>query len=150
MTPLKAVPALALALLLSCGTDDGGACAGSCYLVGDYTEEEARALTDVTRAIVDAGIVEPGYAVSFVHDPNASFKQTTWKEWRVGGIHPTDPSVGYGGWCDRPWCMVFINRCGSKRPFLHSLLIHEIMHAAGYDHGAEMKAAENRVWEEMK
>lgn len=114
--------------------------------MGDWTDEEARALTEVSKAIVDAGFVETGYAVNFVHSPDAHFKGTTWRKRRVGGIEPTDPEVGYGGWCDHPWMMVFINRCGSKEPFLYSLLVHELVHALGYDHGPAMRAAEEKVW----
>ena len=144
-------------VLISCGTTEQNLCtAGPCYLVGDYTPGEARAVTIVTDAIVAAGYTEPGYAVNFVHSPEASFKGTTWKEWRAPcGVEPTDPKVGYGGWCDRPWCMVFINRCGSKEPRLYQLLVHELMHAVGFNHGnpaeaAKMQAAEKRVWEHIQ
>ena len=76
LTKQVAICLTALALL-SCGTDDCTE-AGPFYLVGDWTDEEARALTEVSKAIVDAGFQETGYAVNFVHDPNASFKGTTW------------------------------------------------------------------------
>lgn len=141
----------ALLFLLSCGTSEHDTCeAGPCFLVGDWTQEEARALTVVTNAITDAGYTEPGYAVNFIHDPNTSFKGTTWKQWRTQGIPARDPEVGYGGCCDREWCMVFVNRCGSKRDKLYELLVHELMHAVGFDHGPEMKAAEQKVWENLK
>jgi len=148
---MKKVFFLAITLLIiSCGSPESGMCvAGGCYLVGDWTQLEAQAVTDVTAALVDAGYTEPGYMINFVHDPNSSFKGTTWKEWRIGGIEPTDPEVGYGGFCDREWCMVLVNRCGSKEPHLYSLLVHEIMHAVGFDHGPEMKKAEQKVWEHL-
>jgi hypothetical protein len=111
--------------------------------------EEARALTDVTNAITDAGFTEPGFAVNFVHSGDAHFKGTTWAEWRIGGIEPRNPEEGYRGYCDRRWGMVFIRRFGEAEPYIHSLLIHEILHARGYDHGLEMKAAEERVWDQM-
>jgi hypothetical protein len=133
-------------LLVSCGTVETQVCeAGPCYLVGDFTEKEARAVTEVTAAIVDAGLVEPGYAINFVHSADAHFKGTTWGEWRVGGIEPTDPETGYGGWCDRPWCMVFICRFGSKEPHLYDLLVHELTHALGYDHGQRMQEVEQLI-----
>lgn len=149
---MKKVFFLVITLLIaSCGTSEDTCCeAGPCYLVGDWTQEEAQAVTDVTNAIVAAGFTEPGYMVNFVHSPDAHFKGTTWKEWRIGGIEPTDPEVGYGGFCDREWCMVLINRCGSKAPHLHSLLIHELIHACGFDHGPEMKKAEKEVWKHLK
>jgi hypothetical protein len=140
------VPGIVALLLISCGTSETQVCeAGPCYLVGDFTQLEAQAVTDVTNALTAAGFTEPGYAVNFVHSPDAHFKGTTWAEWRVGGIEPTDPAVGYGGWCDRPWCMVFINRCGSKEPHLYSLLVHELTHALGYDHGQRMKEVEQLI-----
>ena len=144
---MRKVYAFAITLLIiSCGTSESNTCeAGPCYLVGDYTQEEARAVTTVTAAIVVAGYTEPGYMVNFIHDPLAHFKGTTWKEWRIGGIPPTDPEVGYGGYCDREWCMVLINRCGSKKPHLYALLVHEILHAVGFDHGIEMRKAEEKV-----
>ena len=140
------VPGMVALLLIACGSTETQVCeAGPCYLVGDHTKEEAQALSDVTRAIVAAGFTEPGYAINFVHSPDAHFKGTTWAEWRIGGIEPTDPEVGYGGWCDRPWCMVFINRCGSKEPHLYSLLVHELTHALGYDHGERMQEVEQLI-----
>jgi hypothetical protein len=136
-------------LIASCGTTENTLCeAGGCYLVGSWTEEEAQALTVVTNAIVDAGFTEPGYMINFVHDPNSHFRGTTWREWRNGQDEPRDPSVGYGGTVIHEWCMVLINRCGSKEPYLYSLLIHELVHALGYyEHDRAFKAAEAKIWE---
>ena len=133
-------------LLISCGTTETQVCeAGPCYLVGDFYQIEAQAVTDVTRALVDAGFTEPGYAINFVHSPDASFMGTTWAEWRNGVVEPTDPEVGYGGTVIHKWCMVFINRCGSKEPHLYSLLIHELTHALGYNHGERMQEVEQLI-----
>ena len=142
----RTIPAILLILLVSCGTDDVGVCSGGCYLAGDYTPEEAQALADVTNAITDAGYAEPGYAINYVHSPDAPFRGTTWREYRnPEGVEPTDPAVGYGGIVIHEWCMIYINRCGSKEPHLYSLLVHEILHAVGFSHGPEMRAAEEKV-----
>ena len=137
-------------LILGCGTPETDTCvAGPCYLAGDFTDEEARAVTVVTRAIVDAGYTEPGYAISFIHSPEATFKGTLWVDWRCG-VEPRNPAEGYRGFCCRKWCMVFVRRFGEARPYLYELLVHELVHALGYDHGERMRAAEKEIWGHIK
>jgi len=136
-----------LALLSSCGTEGTICEAGPCYLVGDYTQKELDATIAVENALVAAGFALPGYAINFIHSPDAPFKGTTWKNFRIYGVQPTDPDVGYGGFCDRELCMIWVNRCGSKEPHLHALLIHELLEAIGYHNGPEIRAEQRRVQE---
>jgi len=116
-------------------------------LAGVWTEEEAIALQEIMGAFSCAGLEDPGYYVTFIHEPEHPIAGTTWAEFRVPGYEPTTPSEGYGGYCDWDNCAVYVRRYGRSEPHLESLLRHELLHAVGFKHGSEMREAERKVRE---
>ena len=93
---------------------------------------------------------DPCCLVSFIYRPDQPFKGTIWKDYRnPAGVVPTDPSEGYKGLCDRTNGVVYVRRFGNAEAHLYSLLIHELLHILGYDHGQRMQAWEEEVWKHL-
>jgi hypothetical protein len=141
----------------SCGEAEEPPCHGT-YLAGEFTNEEVEALTKVLQTFSDMGIEEPCYLVTFIWSPEHPFRGGVWKDYRTtSGVEPEDPEQGYKGLCDRGYkglCdrtnkIVYVRRSGNAENKLYGLLIHELLHAVGYNHGDNMKAKENEVWEWM-
>ena len=140
-----------LLLLFGCGDAEGG---GGAVLVGDYTKEEARAVAEVTAAFQDTLGTEPDVMVNFVHSPDARFRGKAWKDFRhidshyPNGYPARNEEEGYRGYYDREWHMVLVRRYGEVRAFLYELLVHELLHAMGYDYeDGTMKLAEKFIIE---
>jgi len=127
---------------VACGED----CVHGVMLCGDYDPLDARVVTLVTRAFQAVGIEEPCYCVIFVYSPDAMFRGKRWADFRVPDTPARNPDEGYRGFCDRDFLAVYVRRYGEAAPHCLSLLIHELLHAVGYDHGPAMKATEDRVW----
>jgi len=149
---LRTVPVLVLIAILplthACGAEERE-CFGT-YLGGRFTNAEVRALTEVLEAFEAVGLNEPCYIVSFIWDVQTPYRGVPWKDYRTpAGVEPTNPEEGYKGLCSREFGVVYIRRVGNAEPYLYWLLIHELLHAVGYDHGDRMRAKELEVREEL-
>ena len=139
--------AMVLALALAgCGT---GHCGGGCVLVGDYTQEEAKAVTEVTAAFQEVLGTEPDVMVNFVHSPGAMYRGARWENYHTGSEMSVN-SEGYYGLWDSEHCMVLVRRYGEAVPIMRQILIHELLHALGYRHGEGMQETENFIKTHME
>ena len=144
MKPLLIVMLTAF-LLTACGHDDCDYPPGK--VLGDATPEEIQAAHEVPLAIEAAGYGLPHYAVNYIHSRDDYMHGTTWSEYRWSTVQPTDGLDGYRGICLEGDCAVYIRRFGGMEDKLYSLLVHELLHAVGFEHGTRMKAAEQHVHE---
>ena len=135
-------------LLLSCGSAaDSGPWYDETWIDGPATAEEEEALEAVLAAFKGVGLPDPCYRVVFVREPEQAIRGTTWAEFRLTKVQPRNLAEGYRGLCDRAYRTVYVRRFGEAEPYLISLLIHELVHAVGYDHGPEMRRVEKSLWD---
>lgn len=151
---------LTLILTQGCGETDEdpcNACHGDHAMIRHYdtsiimmalaAEEEAKAAITVLKAFRTADIPDPRYYIIFVSSPEQPIRGTTWADFRLPGVEPRNPAEGYRGYCDRENRAAYVRHYGEAAPYLYELLVHELLHAAGYNHGPEMKAIEQKVME---
>ena len=131
-----------LLVTVACGED---LCtAPGVSIQGPAIMEDVQALSDVLDAMQDSGIGEPACTVVvFLYDSDHALRvlPQSWKEDRTDGL--------VRGMCrrhDSGRRTVYVRRYGDAEPFCVSLLIHELTHAIGYDHGDAMRDVERRIW----
>jgi len=64
----------------------------------------------------------------------------SWVNFRSGDSKPKNVRRGYGGMWYASEMMIFINCDNWKNPHFTKVLIHELLHALGWQHGNEMDA----------
>jgi len=144
MKPSLAVAITLLLAVSACGEDlcttPGVSIQGAAIM------EDVQALSDVLDAMQESGVGEPACTVVvFLYDSDHA---------RAKRILPTSPKAGLTDNLVRGMCRrhdsgrrtVYIRRYGDAEPFCVSLLIHELTHAIGYDHGDAMRDVERRIW----
>ena len=135
--------ALCLPLILfSCGEE--AECGLGVTLVGEWVEEEAQAVVEVTGCLVEVVGREPNALVNFVRE-DSEFRGVAWRDYRLPGVVARNESEGYRGLWDAEFCMVLVRTFGEAEAFLRELLEHELLHALGYTHGEEMREVEREV-----
>jgi hypothetical protein len=137
---------LCLLVLAACGeheeqTTEFGLCS-------DATLEEQETMWRVYGTFCELGY-EPHSCVVFVRSPDQEVLDgLTWVElpdrYRIDARNAAEGWRGcyLGG-------VVYVRRYGEAEPYLESLLIHELAHSVGFQHGSAMKAFESRVEERM-
>jgi len=115
------------------------------HIQGPAIMEDIETLSIVLDAMQDSGIGEPACTVVvFLYDSD-----------HAKSILPTSPKAGRTDNLVRGMCRrhddgrrtVYIRRYGDAEPYCMSLLVHELVHAIGYDHGEVMKEVERKIWD---
>lgn len=132
-------------LISSCGDGSEDQRYSESWIDRLATSEEIQAFEEVLEAFYEAEVSDPGYRVIFIHTPDDLVRGVPWSSFRLSNTAPRNEAEGYRGFCDRPGRTVYIRRYGEAEPHLHSLLIHELLHAAGYDHGEAMRSKEAEI-----
>jgi hypothetical protein len=136
---------LCLSLIVACGEEEPK---GEFGLCSDATEEERETLGKVYDAFCALGS-EPHCCVVFVRSPDqAVLEGLTWVDLPDRyGIDARNAAEGWRG------CylggVAYVRRYGEAEPYLEALLVHELAHAVGFDHGPAMQGFEARVKEQI-
>lgn len=133
-------------LAAACGEEE---MQGQFGLCSDATEEEQETLWEVYDAFCETGY-ELECCVVFVRSPNQQILEgATWVELPYKyHIDARNAAEGWRGWYHDG--VAYVRRYGEAEPYLESLLIHELAHSVGFEHGPAMKEFESRVKEQMR
>ena len=132
-------------MVTACGEEGAQGQFGLC---SDATLEEEETLWRVFDAFRELGY-EPQCCVVFVRSPDQQVKNgLTWVE--LPDKYDIDARNAAEGWrgCYLEG-VVYVRRYGDAEPYLESLLIHEMAHSVGFQHGSAMKEFESRVKEQL-
>ena len=134
-----------LFLLAACGEET---MKGEFGLCSDATLEEQDAVWQVYDAFCELGY-KLHCCVVFVRSPDQEvLKDVTWLELpEKYRVEARNSAEGWRGWYHRG--VAYIRRYGEAEPYLESLLIHELAHSVGFQHGPAMEEFESRVKEQM-
>jgi hypothetical protein len=128
-------------LVVACGTEETKEEFGLC---SDATVEEQACMWQVYDAFLELGH-ELGGCVFFVRSPDQEILEgTTWAELPTKyRVEARNAAEGWRGWYHDG--VAYVRRYGEAEPFLESLLIHELAHSVGFQHGPEMAQFEGQV-----
>ncbi len=135
-----------LFLVVACGEEETKREFGLC---SDATPEEQDSMWQVYDAFVELGY-ELDCCVVFVQSPEQKvLEDATWVELPVR--YRTDARNAAEGW--RGWYhdgVAYVRRYGEAEPYLESLLIHEVAHSVGFQHGQRMIEFEKQVRQQIR
>ena len=144
---MKSAGLILLSLFLIAASGEGGI-EGQFGICSDATEEEQAAVWQVHDAFSELGY-ELHCCVVFVRSPDQEIlEDTTWVE--LPDKCRTDARNAAEGW--RGWYhdgVAYVRRYGEAERYLESLLIHELAHSIGFQHGPAMKQFESQLKGQM-
>ena len=134
-----------LSLVVACGEEETKRGLDLC---SDATFEEQDSMRQVHDAFYELGY-ELDCCVIFVRSPDQKIlEDTTWLELPLTyRTEARNASEGWRGWYHDG--VAYIRRYGEAEPYLESLLVHELAHSIGFQHGPEMKQFEAQVREQI-
>jgi len=133
-------------LCVGCGGSDGQHCEQAELPVCDGSwvgEVEYKA----TKSVGEAALLATGYVPCVC--ARFIFTQEEAGQYLPKTKNPDANPCGYARG-SAPRGEVRIRRYGGMEPYCESLLIHELAHHYGYDHGPEMKEFEQSIWSHME
>ena len=140
-------------VLISCGSGSGHQCYDESMLAREWPEssEHVQVVTQVLDAFQCAGFEDPGYAIVFVMSRDQTGPGgVPWSEFAFADTPAKEPDNGYHGYCDRQNCVAYVRAFSVPEWTLPNTLAHELLHGLGYEHGDEMRRAEQKVQRCMK
>jgi hypothetical protein len=142
---LAIIVPLCLFLFLACGEEEREREFGLC---SDATIEEQDTMWRVYDAFLALGY-ELHCCVFFVRSPHQEVVNgVSWVELPIKyRLEARNAAEGWRGWYNDG--VAYIRRYGEAEPYLESLLVHELAHSVGFQHGTKMNQFERRVKEQM-